>query len=66
MLSEWDGRISEFSDALYFSTITLTTLGFGYITPTTQILRLVVAAEGLFGFFLFALLASMLFRKIAP
>lgn len=65
-LSEGEGRISSFIDAFYFSTITLTTLGFGDITPATQVGRLFVAMQGIIGFFLFALLASMLFRKIAP
>ena len=65
-LSEGEGRISSFIDSFYFSTITLTTLGFGDITPVTQLGRLFVATQGIFGFFLFALLASMLFRKMAP
>ncbi len=65
-LCEGGASIASIVDSLYFSTITLTTLGFGDITPTTQLGRLVVAAESILGFFMFATLASMLFRKIAP
>ena len=60
------GKIISFIDSFYFSTVTLTTLGFGDIFPTTQLGKLFVAAQGVFGFFIFALLASMLFRKMAP
>ena len=53
-------------DSFYFSMITLTTLGFGDITPTTELGRAIVAIEGAFGLVLFALFASMMFRKMAP
>ncbi len=65
-LSEGKVKISSFIDSFYFSTTTLTTLGFGDITPATQLGRFIVAGQGILGFFLFATLASMLFRKIAP
>lgn len=65
-LSGGDEIINTFIDSFYFSTITLSTLGFGDITPTTQLGRFVIAAQAVFGFFLFAMLASMIFRKIAP
>ena len=65
-LSNGSETISSLIDSFYFSATTLTTLGFGDITPVTQLGRLLVATQGILGFFLFALLASMLFRKIAP
>lgn len=37
-------------DALYLSLVTLTTLGYGDITPTTPTLRAAAAVEGLIGF----------------
>lgn len=65
-LNENQELITTYIDSLYFSTITLTTLGFGDITPATQMGRLFVAVQGIVGFVLFAILASMIFRKIAP
>jgi len=54
------------ADTTYFTVITLTTLGYGDITPSESVGKLVVAAEGLMGFVLFATLASMIYRKILP
>jgi hypothetical protein len=56
----------SFADAFYFTIITLTTIGYGDITPTTAIGRIVVAGEGIVGFVLFATFASMIYRKILP
>lgn len=39
----------DFADALYFSMCTLTTVGFGDITPLGKFPRLLVGVEGLFG-----------------
>jgi hypothetical protein len=57
---------TTFVDALYFTTITLTTIGYGDITPTTMPGRLMIAGEGITGFVLLAILASMVYRKISP
>jgi Ion channel len=56
----------SFVDALYFTIITLTTIGYGDITPTTTLGKLIVSGEGVTGFVLFATLASMVYRKILP
>ncbi|MES0064225.1 ion channel [Mesorhizobium sp. M0074] len=61
-----DIQVERFSDALYFTIITLTTLGYGDITPKTEIGRLAVAGYAILGFALFAILASMITRKVAP
>ncbi|MBR1218201.1 pentapeptide repeat-containing protein [Bradyrhizobium sp. U87765 SZCCT0131] len=53
-------------DAFYFTIITLTTIGYGDITPTSPLGRVLVAGEGIIGFVLFATLASMIYRKILP
>ena len=42
------GRL-DFADALYFSIVTLSTIGYGDITPTSGVARLIVVAEILFG-----------------
>ncbi|PZX18417.1 pentapeptide repeat protein [Palleronia aestuarii] len=52
------------TEAFYFSTIVVTSLGFGDITPGTDLGRIVVAFEAIVGFLTFALLVSMTFRKI--
>lgn len=59
-------EINDFFDALYFTVITMTTIGYGDITPTNSFGKVVVAFEGLIGFFLFALAASIAIRRIGP
>ena len=62
-----DGEpISTWSEAVYFTTVSLTTLGYGDIVPTTALGRVVASVQSVVGFSLFALLASMLFRRVAP
>lgn len=64
---EIDGEIiSTWSEAIYFTTVSLTTLGYGDITPTTGFGRWIASFQSIVGFSLFALLASMLFRRVAP
>ena len=58
--------ITSFWEALYFTTISVTTLGYGDITPTTVMGRMVATVQSIAGFCLFAILASMLFRRISP
>jgi hypothetical protein len=48
--SEAQSRSGHFLDALYLSTVTLATLGFGDIVPTSEWLRVVVPVEALIGF----------------
>lgn len=62
-----DGEtINSLYQAFYYSTISLTTLGYGDITPTTDIGRVFAAVQSVVGFSLFAIFASMLFRRVAP
>ena len=53
-------------EAAYFTVISLTTIGYGDIVPTTSFGQVVAIVQGIVGFFLFAVLASMLFRKVTP
>jgi hypothetical protein len=53
-----------FIDILYFNTITLTTLGYGDITPVTAMAKLLVMIENLVFFFLFALGIGCVVRGI--
>ena len=56
--------VEGFFDALYFSVIVVTTLGFGDITPEALTGRIVVAFEALIGFVMFAVLTSIIFKRI--
>jgi len=58
--------IEGYWDALYFTIISLTTLGYGDITPTTAAGQLWASFQSIIGFILFAILASMLFRRFFP
>jgi hypothetical protein len=56
--------VQTLAEAFYFSTIVVTSLGFGDITPTTDLGRVIVSLEAIVGFLTFALLVSMTFRRI--
>lgn len=57
--------IDSFVEAFYFTAIVITSLGFGDITPATPLGQVVVSLEAVGGFFMFAVLASMLYRRFA-
>ncbi len=57
-------EVDSFVDAMYFTVITLTTIGYGEITPDETWGKVIIAGQGFFGFFLFALAASTIFRRI--
>ena len=56
--------LSSVWESLYFTTISLTTLGYGDVIPSTTLGMMVAAIQSVIGFFLFVFLASMLFRRI--
>ena len=57
--------IDNFPDAFYFTTVVMTTLGFGDMTPHSQLGRLLVSFEAICGFVLFAFLTSTLYRRLS-
>ena len=58
--------ITDYLDALYFTVVSLTTLGYGDITPGTSIGQILAILQSIVGFFLFAMLASVFFRRLFP
>ena len=65
-LKSGENIISTWSEALYFTTVSLTTLGYGDITPTTAFGQISASCQRIVGFALFALVASMLLRRVTP
>ncbi len=57
--------IGGFLEAFYFSTVVMTTVGFGDIVPKEPLGRLFVSGEAILGFVLFALLTSTIYRKLS-
>lgn len=56
----WEG----WAHSVYFSVVALTTLGFGDVTPTTLLARLVVGVEALLGVSLFGVLVTLATRRL--
>ncbi len=50
--------------AVYFTLITLTTLGYGDITPTTAVGMMVAGTEALLGLVWFGMLTSIIVKKV--
>jgi voltage-gated potassium channel Kch len=50
----------NFSNAAYFSFVTLTTLGYGDISPLTQLAQVIVYLEAIVGVFYMAIIVSSL------
>lgn len=60
------GTLEQIISALYYTTVSLTALGYGDIVPKEPAGHVVATIQSVFGFFMFALLASMLYRRVAP
>ncbi len=53
-----------FVDFLYFSVVSMTTLGFGDIVPNNSLVRVCVVAQVLLGLFLLAIVVVLLSRGL--
>ena len=63
-LKSAQGAMTSYVEALYFTVISLTTLGYGDFTPGTDVGQLWASFQSVIGFVLFALLTSMIFRRL--
>ncbi|MCW7755239.1 ion channel [Desulfobotulus sp. H1] len=59
-----DGVICSFLDSVYFTLVTLTTLGYGDISPTTQLGKLVVAVEVTLGIVVISLFLKSISSRV--
>lgn len=57
--------IKAFSDALYFSVVTITTLGYGDISPTSNLTKLMISIQTVYGIFTFGFLMNAAASKVA-
>ncbi len=55
--AQWD----SFIDAIYFSTVTITTLSYGDTYPKTDLLRMAVSVEAILGIFVVGLALNSMF-----
>jgi len=56
-------RWGDFGRMLYFSAVTITTVGYGDVVPLSGVARLLAAVEATFGIVLLALLVNSLYRS---
>lgn len=56
--------IKNFIDAFYFTCVTVTTLGYGDITPTMTITKIIVIIESLVGFVFMSLFVSAFINRV--
>ena len=56
--NQYSPNITSFIDSFYFSTITLATLGYGDIHPTSNLTKLLAVTEVIIGIFLISIIIS--------
>ncbi len=60
-----DPEMTPFANAFFFSTQTLTTVGYGHISPRGYATSLTAALEGMFGLMGFAVITGLLYGRIS-
>ncbi len=60
-----NGRLDRMLDAFFFSAQTLTTVGYGHISPNSHLVSAVAALESLLGLLSFALATGMLYGRFS-
>ncbi|KAF2849470.1 potassium channel-like protein [Plenodomus tracheiphilus IPT5] len=59
-----NGQVWAFSDALYFCDVTILTVGFGDLVPTSDVSRGIVFPYSVFGIIMLALIVSSLYKAV--
>lgn len=59
-----EGPVQDLGTALYFSTITFTSLGYGDILPVSNVARLLTSCEALLGVFMISLFVFVFCRRM--
>ena len=57
--------LSEFWEAFYFSSQTLTTVGYGRVSPVGQLVNFIAALEALIGLMTFAIMTGLLYGRFS-
>ena len=57
--------VMPWADSFYYTTISLSNLGYGEIVPTTFVGRMWASAQAIIGAIMFAIMASVIFKKFS-
>ena len=59
-------QLLDFTDALYWSIITAASIGYGDVTPQTEVGRVIASALGLMGVITIGVIAGLILDWVSP
>jgi voltage-gated potassium channel Kch len=65
-MDEENRQFLSYSDGLYWSVITASSIGYGDVTPVTQVGRIIAATLGIMGVITVAVIAGLILEWITP